>query len=209
MKDQMTGRRYPLLLYRRTMDRICKSALTLGMVLLVAWAFSLLRDTFFIGISSDAVIFVAGIVALTEGIIAFVARNLAYVQAHKNYLSIVTPFLRLKVAYRRLRSIHPVLMQQLFLVREGRWSQRKYLEPFYGKTALVVDLYGYPLNPALLRLFFPAQMFSPRSTGFVLLVPDWMEFSTELDTFHASWLHSQQKKVSLPGKTRGSQIYSR
>lgn len=200
MKSQRTSRRYPLLFYRRTVDRLCRSTLVLSLVLLLVWALPLLRETHFMGISSDTVIFVAALVALAVTIFAFVARYLAYVQAHKDYLRIATPFLRLKVSYRRMRSLHPVLTQQLFPVNEGRWSRRKFMEPFYGKTALVLDLYGYPINPALLRLFFPEQMFSPRSTGFVLLVPDWMDFSTELDTIHANWVHSRQKKTPLPGK---------
>jgi hypothetical protein len=102
-----------------------------------------------------------------------------------------TPFLRFRISFRRMRSVYPVLVQQLFPKEEAKWTERNFLEPFYGKTALVMELKGFPLNPVLLRLFLPAQMFSPRTTGFVIIVPDWMKLSTELDSFHGAWLQRE------------------
>jgi hypothetical protein len=114
-------------------------------------------------------------------------------------MSLVTPLFRLNISFQRLRSAHPALIQQLFPAKESSWARRSYLKPFYGKTAIVVELKGYPLNPALLRLFFTKEMFSPRNKGFVILVPDWMKFSTDLDTLHGKWLGGQNIKGKLPG----------
>jgi hypothetical protein len=125
----------------------------------------------------------------------------AYLQIYSNYLSVVTPFLRLKISFRRVRSIHPTLVQQLFPPNESSWSQRSFLEPFYGKTAVVVELTDYPMNPALLRLFLPAQMFSPHFIGLVFLVPDWMKLSTELDSVYGAWLQGQGGRAK-PGAGR-------
>jgi hypothetical protein len=66
------------------------------------------------------------------------------------------------------------------------------LDPFYGRTAVVVELSDYPMNPRIMRFFLAPQMFSPRSKGLVFLVPDWMAFSTELDSFWGAWLQSQK-----------------
>jgi hypothetical protein len=104
----------------------------------------------------------------------------------------VTPFLNLKVAYRRIRSIHPALLQQIFPKESARWAETSFLEPFYGKTAIIIEVRGFPMNPSLLRLFLPRYMFSPMTSGFVLMVPDWMKFSTELDTLRGNWLHNQK-----------------
>jgi hypothetical protein len=146
------------------------------------------------GFSSTVWLFAAAIVSLVLSIFAFFTRYMSYVQAHRSYLSIVTPFLRLKISYQRLRSVQPALVQQLFPKDGSSWSQRAFLEPFYGKTALVMELRGYPLSPTLLKLFLPAQMFSPRSTGFVIIIPDWMKFSTELDSLRGTWM---QKRKTL------------
>jgi hypothetical protein len=97
--------------------------------------------------------------------------------------------------------VHPTLVQQLFPPGESSWAQRSFLEPFYGKTAVVIELHGYPMSPALLKLFLPAQMFSPQFTGFVILVPDWMKMSTELDSFYGAWLQTQGVRAK-PGSGR-------
>jgi hypothetical protein len=191
MKTRKSGKRFPsLLLYRRTMDRVWRTTLLFGLVLLSVWAWTMFRpDSYFGG--GESWFLVGAIVSLSLSLFSFIARFLAYVQAHTNYLSVVTPFLRMKVSYRRVQSFRPVLVQQLFPPGDSGWAERNFLEPFYGKTAVVMDLRGYPINPTLLRLFLPAQMFSRRSKGLVFVVPDWMEFSTEMDTFHGTWLQSQ------------------
>jgi hypothetical protein len=117
---------------------------------------------------------------------------MAYTQAHQDHLSIVTPFLNLKISYRRIRSIHPSLLQQVFPKENAKWAENSFLQPFYGKTAMVVEIRNYPMSPRLLRLFFPRYMFSPRSPGFLLLVPDWMKFSTEIDSLRGNWMQSQK-----------------
>jgi len=148
-----------------------------------------------LGISSDIWFLIVAVVALSISAFAFVARYRAYVQVHNDYLSVVTPFLVFRVSFRRMRSAYPVLLQQLFPSDKARWSERQFLEPFYGKTVVVVEMRGYPLNPKLMKLFLPPQMFSPRATGLVFLVPDWMVFSTELDSFHGNWLQAQRSRA--------------
>jgi hypothetical protein len=199
MKARKPSDRHPLLFYRRTMDRIWKATLALGIVLLASWGFTLLGTTFFLGISSETLLLMGAIISLALCIFAILARPVAYVQAHTEHLRVVTPFLRLNISYRRMHSVHPVLVQQLFPPKESGWSQRNYLAPFYGKTAVVVETKGYPMNPRLLKLFLPSQMFSPKTTGFVFVVADWMKFSTELDSFFGAWLQGQSNRRKTPG----------
>jgi hypothetical protein len=49
-------------------------------------------------------------------------------------------------------------------------------------------------------------MFSPLTPGFVLLVPDWMEFSEELESRRGAWLQTQanHKRPIISPKTRTS-----
>ena len=191
MKTPRAGSRHPLLFYRRTMDRIWKATLALGILLIAVSVFSLVRPTQVLGMTSDTWLFVAAAVALALSIFAFFARFVAYVQAQPDSLKIVTPFLRFHVSYKRMRRVHPTLTQQVFPPEKSSWSQRSFLEPFYGKTVLVVELKGFPIRPGLLKLFLPDSMFARSTTGLVLMVPDWMQLSTDIDTFRGTWLQKE------------------
>ncbi len=160
MKSKTAGARHPLLYYRRTMGRLWKSTLLLGIVLIVALGFITLEPTTILGLDGQSWLIVAIVVAFALSIFAFFARWMAYAQAQATSLKIITPFLRFHISYKRMRSVRPSLTQQLFPPEKSRWSERNYLTPFYGKTALVVELNGFPLNPALLKLFLPDVMFT-------------------------------------------------
>jgi hypothetical protein len=179
------------------MDRLWKLTFALGAVTAVAGWLSLLKPTTILGIQSDIWLFVLALAAFALSAFAFLARFMAYTQARDSYLSIVTPFLRLRIAYKRIRSVRPTLIQQLFPVEKISWAQRSYIEPFYGKTVLVIEMRGYPISPALLRLFLPSAMFAPTTTGLVLLVADWMKLSTEIDSLRGAWLQTQGRAHSL------------
>ncbi len=198
-KPAKKGARHPLLLYRRTMDRIGEATLILGVFLGVAGGWPLLKETYILGINSN--VWLLGIAGLSFAIavFAYLTRLAAYVQATANTLNIITPFIRLQVSYRRIHSFHPALMQQIFPPESLSWAGRSYLSAFDGKTALLVELRSYPIKPAILRLFWSAQMFSPQTTGLVLLVSDWMKLSTELDSLYGSWMQAQV------GRARNSQ----
>jgi len=198
MKAKKSGIRHSLLFYRRTMDRVWKATLILGLVLVAAGTLSLVDETLIFNISSNVWLFACAVLAFALSIFAFITRYMAYLQVYSAYISIHTPFLRLNISFKRVRSVHPVLMQQLFPDSDLSWSQRSYLESFYGKTAVVVELNGYPMSPTLLKLFLPSQMFSPQSPGLVLLVPDWMKLSTELDSFYGAWMQIQSGQ-RVPG----------
>ena len=194
MKNKKSGFRHPLLFYRRTTDRIWKATLLLGVVVTIVSRWTLLRETKILGISSDVWLYAAGIIAFAICFFAFLSRYLAYVQVGESYLKVVTPFLRFNISFRRIRRMYPVLIQQLFPREKSSWTQINFLQPFYGRTTLVADLYGFPLTPQIMKLFLPAPMFSPRSTGLVFVVPDWLKLSTEFDSSRGTWLLTQSRR---------------
>lgn len=198
---RQSGDRHVLLFFRRSADRLWKYTLLLGLVFGAVWFFPLLRETSLMGISSKTLLLVATVITLFIAVFSFFSRNMSYVQAKSDCLRLVTPFLRLNISYRRMRTAYPVLLQQLFPMDTASWAQRQYLEPFYGKTVIVIEIKGYPLPLPLLKLFLPAQMFSPRTEGLVLAVTDWMKFSTELDTIHGNWMQEQKNKSRPPSGT--------
>lgn len=198
MKVRKVGKRHSLLIYKHMMDRLWGATLLLGLILLVVWGALRIQNIAVIDTEYTIWLLAGAVVSLAFGVFAFFARNMAYVQPRRDHLRLVTPFLRLNIAYSRIRSSHPSNFYQLFPPTNVSWATKKFLEPFYGKTVVVVDLMGYPLNPSLLRLFLPAQMFSRQSKGFVLVVPDWMDFSTELESFLGNWLQAQKRGPKKP-----------
>jgi hypothetical protein len=142
----------------------------------------------------DPWIFVGAIVCFAITLFALFTRNLAYVQASSNHIRVVTPLLRLNISYRRIRSIRQSNFSTLFPPHQAGWAQRSSLSTCYGKTVIVVGLKNFPISPRLLKLFMPKQMFSSKETGLVLLVPNWMALSTELDSYIASWRHKKKQR---------------
>lgn len=197
MKRSRTGKRYPLLIYKRYMDRLWSATLVLGLLLGFAWFWLWFNGSPLLEHIDQVWLLAGAVFALCFSLFAFFSRSVAYVQPRSDHLRLVTPFLRLNISYRRIRSVHPAGFQHLFPPRESSWAQRRFLEPFYPKTAVVVDLVAYPMSPFLLRLFLARQMFSPRSKGFVLVVPDWMELSTELDSHLGVWSQSLGQKRTV------------
>lgn len=194
MKARKTGSRHPLLLYKRWMDRLWRSTLLLGLLLFGIWFWTWWFGTNLLHGQADFWLLLGAIVVLGFTLFAFFARRMAYVQPRRDHLRLVTPFLRTNISYRRLVSTHPVDFAQVFPSKDASWAQRRLLEPFYGMTALVLELNNYPLPRALLRFFLAPQMFYPRARGLVLLVPEWMALSTELDSLVGAWQQEQKRR---------------
>jgi hypothetical protein len=91
MKSKSAGARHPLLFYRRTMGRLWKATLLLGLVLAAALGFLSLEPTIILGLDSTSWLVIATVVAFAISLFAFFARWMAYVQAQANSLKIVTP----------------------------------------------------------------------------------------------------------------------
>ena len=198
MRRKKSGKRYPLLLYQRVMNRLWGATLTLGVLMSSAWGWSWFSPIPLFENQDNVWLGVAAAVLLSFTIFAILGRKVAYVQPHKDHVRLVTPFLRTNISYRRIRRVHPADFQQLYPPHEASWAQRQLLTPFYGNTAIVLELNGYPLPTILLRFFLAPQMFSPHTTGLVLLVPSWMKFSTELDSYRGAWLQSQNRRRAAP-----------
>ncbi len=203
-KSKKSGSRHPLLLYRRTMDRVWKATFFLGLLLAATVLWSLLGTTWILDISSDVWLGTCAVLCLAFSAFAFITRFMAYIQVFGSHVIVQTPFLHLNISYRRVHSAHPSLMQQIFPDEESNWAQRNYLAPFYGKTALVLELNSFPMKKWLLKLFLPAQMFYPQSKGMVFMVPDWMKLSTEFDSFYGAWMETQSRATKTGNVLSGT-----
>ncbi|MGE5224864.1 MAG: hypothetical protein ACM3PY_20710 [Omnitrophica WOR_2 bacterium] len=176
------GRRHTLLFYRRTMDRTWKFTLPVSLLLAAWWYWSGREFVPAIPQPLDSLVFFGAVAGILYTAFLLLARNMAYVQARGDHLRLATPFLRLNISYRRIRAVHPVNISEIFTLKKSGWRQRNFLEPFYGKTAVAMELNGYPFSPRLMRIFLSPYMFLQDTTGMLFLVEDWMELSTDIDT---------------------------
>jgi len=199
MSGKKFGKRHRLLIYERAMDRLWAATLVLGLGMVAAWWWS--GDVFpLLSEPSGTIVIAGGAVLITLAGLIFLMRSMGYIQAGPDHLRVITPFLRLKISYRRIQTTHPAEFTQLFPPSKSNWAERRLLAPFYGKTALVVELREFPVSPTILHLFLPRVMFSPQAKGLVLVVKDWMTFSTELESYLGVWL---QKITPVPRSPYG------
>ncbi len=201
MNTRKAGRRHRLLLYQRLMDRLWGVTLIMGLLLAAVWWWNGYLISAAIHAPYDTLLALAAVFVLIFAALAFLGRSMAYVQARRDHLRVVTPFLQLKISYRRLRTVHPADFHNLFPPSQAKWAEHQFFEPFYGKTALVVELNGFPMSRKALRFFLPKQMFDPQLNGLVLVVKDWMALSTEIDSSHSAWRQAQSPR---PGTSQPS-----
>ena len=97
----------------------------------------------------------------------------------------VTPFLRLNISYRRIQRVNTAPLATLFPPRSLHGLKRDILEPLFSQTAVVVELGALPLPLETLRLFLSPFFFKDRSPHLVILVKDWMGFTTELESLRS------------------------
>jgi hypothetical protein len=112
----------------------------------------------------------------------FIVRKMAYVQAFPTYLRLVTPFLRIKISYKRFRGSTTTEMRKLFPPKEMSGWRRDIIAPLSSMTAIVINLNGYPVPVFFLRWFLSPFFFKDKTPHIVILVKDWLRFSTELES---------------------------
>jgi hypothetical protein len=197
------GHRYHLVIYTRMLDRWWPATLTLALALLAtAWGVSRTPQGQAVPLAVTATAGLGGL-AFIVTFFLFVIRKAAYVQPFPTYLRLVTPFLRINISYRRFRGSTTSEMRALFPPRSLTSWRREIIAPLSSMTAIVINLNGYPVAPSLLRLFLSPFFFKDKTTHLVILVKDWLRFSTELESMR---LGKGQEAKAPP---RDSSILSR
>jgi len=196
------GHRFPLLFYRAMMNRWYPVTLTLGLaLLLLAWP-----------VYSDSAArahpwLVGGIlIPRWQGLVglAFVAfgftffliamRSLAYVQPFPTYIKLAAPFLSIKISYKRVRKTTSSEVGAIFPSNRVPGWKRDVIGPLASRTALILELTGWPANPKMLRVFLSSFFFKDKTPHFVLLVNDWMRLSMEIDSMRTGGGMAQEEK---------------
>ena len=139
-----------------------------------------------------------GVFAILFSIFLYAVRKSAYVQPFNNHLRLATPFLRMNISYRRFVQASTAEMGRLFSVDTLKGRKQDFLRPIAGRTAIVLKLNGWPLPRWALSLFLSPYFFPDETARLALLVPDWMKFSNELESFRSTWLDSFRRPTSTP-----------
>ena len=176
------GHKYPLIVYQHMLNRWWPALIAMGLgMFALAYSeyiepmarFLPWRWQLFAGI---------GALAILIGVFFVILRHLAYVQPFPQYLKLVTPFMRLNISYKRIKKTTTTEMRYLFAFKSLSGWMQDIFEPLAGKTAMVIDLNGYPISPVMLRFFLSRFFFKDKTPHVVILVKDWMRFSSELES---------------------------
>jgi len=179
------GHKYPLIVYRHMLNRWWPPMIAIGLGMF-ALAYSEYIDPIGRFLPERWQLFAAiGVLSILVGVFFWILRFFAYVQPHPNYLKLVTPFVRLNISYKRIKKTTATEMRHLFSYKNMSGWIRDIFSPLANQTAVIVELSGYPISPVLLRLFLSRFFFKDKTPHFVILVKDWMRFSSELDSMRS------------------------
>lgn len=187
------GRKYPLLIYKRMLDLWWPLTLSIGVALFISWWPASKHPVWqaepwrFI-----MLLVVVGFLFLATAILLLMGR-LAYVRLFGDHLLVATPFLRMKIHYKRIHRTSIAAMHILFPPGKLSSWKREILEPLASRTAIVLELNSLPISRSALQMFLSPFFFKDQSPHILILVKDWMKFSTELDSFRTTGGVAYQK----------------
>jgi hypothetical protein len=177
--------RFRLLVYERMWQRWAWPCILIMPTSVALWWFAPVIPIIYAPL--QILTLVPALVSLVILAYAYLARRMAWVQCQPDHLRIQTPIYPLVISYGRIKNVRPNTFYKIYSPNEQKAARRRWLEPYWGKTALVVELSKYPFSKTWLRLWFSPYLLATDATGFVFLVEDWMAFSRQLDTSRADW----------------------
>ena len=201
------AKKFPLLIYHRYHQ--VQRGMSFGLVALgIALAVSaiLLRVIRPGAVSGDVwLLFWIGAVIAVFGLARFLLTwaisRAAYVQCTPRNVKIQTPFLPVVFSYKRITGSRPTNLRDVFPAEKQKGARRKMLEEVWGQTVIIVDLKGYPMSKSFLRMMMGPTLLTPKGTGFVFLVQDWMGLSRQLSDYQEQW--RARTSTSVPPAQRG------
>jgi hypothetical protein len=173
------GRRYALVVYTIMLNRWWPAIFTLGLAVI-----GLAGAIYFRGMEQWrwTTLAVLGSFIIIFSLIILTLRKSAYVRLFSDHLRLVTPFLRLNISYKRIRKTSTATISGLFPPSSVSSWRKGIIEPIAKMTAVVIELNAYPISRVALQFFLSPLFFKDRTPHFVILVEDWMRFSSELES---------------------------
>jgi hypothetical protein len=174
------GKRHPLLIYRRLFGSWRFAAL---LIALGGGALAIFQPGFFgTTLGFIAALALAGVGGLLF-IYTLIAPTMSYVQCHPTHIVIGVPLYQLNISYARLRTVRPYKVASADVPK----PQIAVIEPYLGQSAVALELLSYPIGEKTLRWFVHTTMFPKEFRGFILITPDWMALSNEIDSYRSNF----------------------
>ncbi|MCP4360285.1 MAG: hypothetical protein GY796_19940 [Chloroflexi bacterium] len=195
---------HKLLLYEFASKRMRNKLLLLWLVLLALALFDLLI-TPVLG-SLWFVLWLAILLLMLVWVYyAFLMRRAAFIVT-PNYLLLQVPFKSVKISYGRVSSITSSHMAQHYNLKQLKGQDRFLVKPLYEYVCGFIELNSLP--KALRkerRLWFSPYLFSPRLSGMLLVVDNWMQLSRDVEVARQHWrekrgLAQKEDKRSLAAR---------
>jgi len=117
-----------------------------------------------------------------------VVSRVSVVQARRDHILIRAGLVPLVISYSRVNSLRPVQVGQQYSPKSLKGRDRSLVEPFFGSTAVAVDLRSFPMSEATLRRFWSKFMFLTDRKGVLLVVEDAMVLIQEIDALRSKYL---------------------
>jgi len=189
----MDKTKYPLIQYRRFQQMLFTP---LMLLLLTSSALYVLPIPAFMNYRTYWLII--ALVALVTLILCILMRRCSYVVLGEQGIEIKGLFRHLTVPYNQVKCTRLDVFGRLFRPEKQNWSQRSFLEPFWGETVVVVELKKLPLEEGLIRLLFGKYLFEPERKSLVLLVDNWIMLRTKLDAVleqkRLEWIDFEERR---------------
>lgn len=177
-RPSVRGKRHPLLYEQRLSEQVfwpCLGILALGATILV------LNPVRSAPYRAHLLVISAGAGLIL--VLTLLLRLMAFVQCDAHGLRVRSPFYGLTIPYDQIRATRPAELYRMFPPKAQRWTQRRFLQPLFGRTVIIVELEQLPRRRLWLRLWLGKYLLCPDAVGLILLVRDWMGFRSELDEF--------------------------
>jgi hypothetical protein len=187
------GTKFPLLIYRRWAKMLRLPSLLISVVSAVGWYFAPEDTQSLLAGKAWLLLGFSGVGALIF-LYSLRAHHAAYVQCFPAYIKIQTPLFAVAVSYKRIRQVRPVEYHAELPLSNMKQSRRRLIEPFLGRTVVLLDLAKFPMTERKLRLWLPWYMFAQKATGFLLVVEDWMALSRQIGVFTDRWVARRQSR---------------
>jgi hypothetical protein len=199
------GKRHRLILYRYIIDRFWRSVFGIGLALFAfsaayGWLPSVL-PTYTLPRVNGWILWVnggVGMLCILVAIFLVIIKRSAYVQPFYDHLLLSTPFHKFKIPYQVVIKTSNTEMMALFNLKALKGRRRALLLSLAGKTAVVLELRGWPMPRKDFERFLSPLFFPDSTARLALIVPDWMAFSTELESYRSIWLETFHHPANTP-----------
>ncbi len=109
----------------------------------------------------------------------------AWIEVKGKHLLVKLPMQEIRISYGRIDNIIATKMSEHFGFDELSGREQAILAPYFKQTCAMMKLTSAP--PKLNKKSLPWYFFTPHDKGILLIVPNWMALSRQIETARTRW----------------------